>query len=192
MGMLAAYSGARPGTNRRAALAAAVWFLLGAAGALMILGLVAGLAGQAAQLFLGRFWKLFAGAMSVLFGLGALRLLPVKMPRRTRTGVPQATAGKMGELLGGLVLGGGVAACSLPCNPGIFIIIGTSVLMGNIIWGVALMAAFALGFSLPLATILFGVSLGKTSLHARRVDAAIRCAAGGLLVIAGFYLLATF
>ena len=98
----------------------------------------------------------------------------------------------MGAALGGLFLGGGVAACSLPCNPGIFIVIGASILMGRIVWGMVLMAAFAIGFSLPLAAILFGVSFGKASIKAQKADAAIRTVAGVLLVCAGFYLLATF
>ena len=164
-----------------------------AARALIILGFVAGLIGQTAQAFLGRYWKLFAGTVAVLLGLATLKLISFKLPSRTRKdGAPTAAGRKMGAALGGLFLGGGVAACSLPCNPGIFIVIGASVLMGRILWGMTLMAAFAIGFSLPLSAILFGVSLGKASLKARRADAVIRSVAGVLLVCAGFYLLVTF
>ena len=98
----------------------------------------------------------------------------------------------MGAALGGLFLGGGVAASSLPCNPGIFIVIGASVLMGHILWGMVLMAAFGVGFSLPLGAILFGVSFGKAFVKAQKAETAIRNIAGVLLVCAGFYLLATF
>ena len=94
--------------------------------------------------------------------------------------------------MGGLFLGGGVAACSLPCNPGIYIVIGASILMGHILWGMVLMVAFAVGFSLPLAAILFGVSFGKASLKVQKADAAIRSVAGALLVAAGLYLLVSF
>jgi cytochrome c biogenesis protein CcdA len=55
-----------------------------------------------------------------------------------------------------------------------------------------LMAAFGVGFSLPLAAILLGVSLGKASLKLRKADGAIRAVAGVLLVGAGLYLLGTF
>lgn len=190
MGMLVAYSGTRQDTDRRSALVSAVWFLIGTTLALIILGLVAGLIGQTAQIFLGRYWKLFAGAIAVLFGLGALKMLPFKLPNRARKGgVSSASGGKMGAALGGLFLGGGVAACSLPCNPGIFIVIGAAVLMGRIVWGMVLMAAFAIGFSLPLAAILFGVSFGKASIKAQKAETAIRIGAGVLLVCAGFYLL---
>lgn len=98
----------------------------------------------------------------------------------------------MGAVLGGLFLGGGVAAVSLPCNPGIFIVTGTSILMGKIFWGMVLMVAFGVGFSLPLAAILFGVSFGKASLKWQKADATIRVVAGVLLVGAGLYLLAAF
>lgn len=108
MGMLVAYSGTREVQDRRTSLTAACWFLLGTTLALIVLGLVAGLLGQAAQAFLGRYWRL------------------------------------------------------------------------------------AVGFSLPLSAILFGVSFGKASLGAGRADAVIRTVAGVLLVGAGLYLLATY
>jgi cytochrome c biogenesis protein CcdA len=193
MGMLLAYSGTRENVNRRASLVSAVWFLIGTTLALMILGFVAGLVGQTAQTFLGRYWKLFAGVVAVLFGLATLKLLPFKLPSRAqKEGASSVSGGKMGAALGGLFLGGGVAACSLPCNPGIFIVMGASILMGRMLWGMVLMALFAVGFSLPLAAILFGVSFGKASLKMQKADTAIRVAAGVLLIAAGLYLLAKF
>jgi len=193
MGMLVAYSGTRQDTTRRSAVLSAVWFLVGTVLALVILGFVAGLVGRTAQVFLGRYWKLFAGVVAVLFGLATLKLLPFKLPsRRAKDGAPAAGGGKMGAAVAGLFLGGGVAACSLPCNPGIFIVIGATVLMGKLMWGMILMAVFAVGFSLPLAAILFGVSLGKASLKMQKAETAIRVVAGVLLVGAGLYLLAAF
>ena len=67
-----------------------------------------------------------------------------------------------------------------------------AVLQGHALWGMVLMAAFGIGFSLPLSAILFGVSFGKASLKAQKAEAAIRVVAGVLLVGAGFYLLAQF
>ena len=193
MGMLVAYSGTREDTSRRTAFVSALWFLIGTTLALVILGFVAGFVGQTAQAFLGRYWRIFAGAVAVLLGLATLKCLPVSLSRRVqKDGVPSASGGKMGAALGGLFLGGGVAAFSLCCNPGIFIVLGASVLLGRMVWGMVLMAAFAVGFSLPLSAILFGVSFGKASLKAQKADAAIRAFAGVLLVAAGLYLLASF
>ena len=193
MGMLVAYSGTREDANRRTALVSALSFMIGTTLALIVLGFIAGFVGQAAQALLGRYWKLFAGVLAVVLGLAALKLLPLKLPQlvgkaERRSAVP----GMVGTVGVGLLMGGGVAAASLPCNPGIFIVIGTSVLMGHILWGMVLMAAFGVGFSLPLGAILFGVAFGKASLKAQKAEAAIRLVAGVLLVGAGFYLLATF
>ncbi|OHB66735.1 MAG: hypothetical protein A2Y76_00845 [Planctomycetes bacterium RBG_13_60_9] len=191
--MLVAYSGTREDVNRRSALTSAVWFLAGTTLALVTLGFVAGLVGQTAQAFLGRYWKVFAGAVAVVLGLATLKLLPISLPKRSgNDGSLSASDGRMSAALGGLFLGGGVAACSLPCNPGIFIVLGASVLLGRMVWGMVLMAVFAIGFSLPLAAILFGVSFGKASIKAQKADAVIRAVAGVLLVGAGLYLLASF
>jgi cytochrome c biogenesis protein CcdA len=178
---------------RRTALVSALAFMIGTTLALIVLGYVAGFVGQSAQALLGNYWKLFAGVIAVLFGLAALGLLPVKLPQlRRNTATSAAGQGILGTLIVGLLLGGGVAACSLPCNPGIFIVLGAAVLQGHSVWGMLLMAAFALGFSLPLAAILLGVSFGKASIKAQKVEAAIRIVAGVALVGVGLYLLATF
>ena len=193
MGMLVACSGTRENANRQTAFASAVSFMIGTTLALIVLGFVAGFVGQAAQALLGRYWKIFAGFIAVVLGLAALKLLPLKLPGLNRkTESRSAGQGIFGTVIVGLLMGGGVAAASLPCNPGIFIVIGASILMGHILWGMVLMAAFGVGFSLPLGAILFGVAFGKASLKAQKAEAAIRVVAGVLLVGAGFYLLATF
>ena len=193
MGMLVAYSGTREDANRKNAVVSAISFMVGTTLALIVLGLVAGLVGQAAQALLGKYWKIFAGFMAVLLGLIALKLLPLKLPALGRKTETRAVGpGRLGTVMVGLLMGGGVAAASLPCNPGIFIVIGASILMGHTLWGMVLMAAFGVGFSLPLGAVLFGVAFGKASLKAQKAEAIIRVVAGVLLVSAGFYLLATF
>jgi cytochrome c biogenesis protein CcdA len=57
---------------------------------------------------------------------------------------------------------------------------------------VAILIAYAIGFSLPLAAIMLGVSAGARSVKARKAEAVIRTVAGVLLIGAGFYFLATF
>jgi len=194
MGMLVAYSGTQEAGSRKTALGTALAFMLGMMLALIALGFVAGFIGQTAQAVLGHYWKLFAGFVAVVVGLAVLKMLPLKIPR---FGAKQQQAqpdkrGMWGTALVGVLLGGGVASCSLVCNPGIFIVLGAAVLQGRALWGMLLMAAFSLGFSLPLSAVLFGVSLGKASLKAKKAEAVIRNVAGVFLVVMGFYLLATF
>lgn len=193
MGMLLAYSSTREDANRRMAFVSAISFMIGTTLALIILGFVAGFVGQAAQALLGRYWKIFAGGIAVILGLAALKLFPVKLPQFIRKNEKSSSIhGMLGTVMVGLLMGGGVASSSLPCNPGIFIVIGASILMGKILWGMILMAAFGVGFSLPLSAILLGVSLGKSAIKIQKVETAIRIVAGILLICAGFYLLATF
>jgi hypothetical protein len=140
---------------------------------------------------LGRYWKVFAGVVAVFLGLAALKLLPFKLSLGKFEGLGKRL-GKTGAVLAGLILGGIVAASSLPCNPGIFIVIGAAILQGQVIWAVLMLGMFAIGFSLPLGAVLLGVSLSKVSLAAKGADTAIRWVAGAILVIAGFYFLVTF
>jgi cytochrome c biogenesis protein CcdA len=191
LGILVGYSGAQTNDNRRAAVRRAILFTLGTIVSLMIIGGIAGFVGQVAQNSLGRYWKVFAGVVAVFLGLAALKLLPFKVSLGKFEGMGNRL-GKSGALLAGLILGGIVAASSLPCNPGIFIVIGAAILQGQVIWAALMLAMFAIGFSLPLGAVLLGVSLTKVSLAAKGADAAIRWVAGGVLVIAGFYFLVTF
>jgi len=191
LGILVGYSGAQANDNRKAAVKTAILFTLGTIVSLMIIGGIAGFVGQVAQNSLGRYWKIFAGVVAVIFGLATLKLLPFKLSFGNYEKAINSS-GKTGTVLAGLILGGIVAVSSLPCNPGIFIVLGAAILQGRVIWATLLLAMFAVGFSIPLGIILFGVSLGKMSLVARNADVAIRWISGGILLIAGFYFLVTF
>jgi len=191
IGILAGYSGTRVETNRKDIFRSALLFTLGAVISLMIIGGIAGFVGQVAQSVLGRYWKVFAGVVAVIFGLATLKLLPFKLSFGNY-GKAIHSSGKIGTVLAGIIMGGIVAVSSLPCNPGIFIVLGAAILQGHVIWATILLAMFAVGFSIPLGIILFGVSLGRMSLVARNADVAIRWISGVILLVAGFYFLVTF
>ena len=191
LGAIVGYSGTRKDSDRRTNLLSALFFMLGTTIALVILGAVAGFVGQVAQNALGKYWKVFAGLIAIFVGVAALKLLPFKLPTRKIEGKSRPK-GFFGAAAFGLVMGGGVSVASLACNPGIFIVLGVAVLQGYTLWGMAIMAAYAVGFSLPLAVIMLGVSLGKSAIKAKRTESAMRIIGGVLLIIAGFYLLGTF
>ncbi len=191
LGILVGYSGAREEKCRRAAIGTVVFFTLGTILSLMIIGGIAGFVGQTAQTNLGGYWKLFAGIVAIVFGLATLKMLPFDLPMMS-LGKSTARSDKVVTAAAGLLMGGGVAASSLPCNPGIFIVLGAAVLQGQVLWATLLLAMFALGFSLPLGVVLLGVSLGKTALVTKNADTAIRWISGCILLMAGFYLLITF
>ena len=191
MGILVGYSGSRIEANRKDVFKTALLFTVGTILSLMIIGGIAGFVGQVAQNTLGRYWKVFAGVTAVIFGLATLKLLPFKLSFGSYGKVIHSS-GKIGTVLAGLIMGGIVAVSSLPCNPGIFIVLGAAVLQGRVVWAILLLAMFAVGFSLPLGAVLLGVSLGKMSLVAKGADTAIRWISGVVLLVAGFYFLITF
>ncbi|HUV65409.1 MAG TPA: cytochrome c biogenesis protein CcdA [Sedimentisphaerales bacterium] len=190
LGVIVGYSGTREDRDRRAKFLAALFFMLGTTIALVILGMVAGFIGQVAQDVMGKYWKVFAGLIAIFVGLAALKLLPFKLPTKA-VDTSSRPKGLLSAAAFGLITGGGVCVASLACNPGIFIVLGVAVLQGYTLWGMCIMAAYAVGFSLPLAAIMLGVSFGKMALKAGKVERAMRIAAGLLLVSAGFYFLAT-
>lgn len=190
MGILIGYSGAREEKSRRAAIGSTLCFMAGTVLSLMIIGGLAGLFGQVAQSSLGGYWKPVAGIVAIFFGLATLKLLPFDLSPSFLGGAGKGS-GKLGTTAGGLLLGGGLAVCSLPCNPGIFIVIGAVVLQGQVLWAALMLAMFAIGFSIPMGAVLLGVSLGKTALLSRNAETAIRRISGGILLAAGFYLLIT-
>ena len=191
LGVLVGYSGAQASTNRSTAVKSALFFTLGTILSLMIVGGVAGFVGQVAQISLGRYWKVFAGVVAVFLGMAALNLLPFKLSLGKFEGIGKRV-GESGAILAGLILGGIVAVSSLPCNPGIFLVIGVAILQGEVAWATLMLAMFAIGFSLPLGAVLLGISLSKVSLAAKGADAAIRWVAGAVLIFAGFYFIISF
>jgi cytochrome c biogenesis protein CcdA len=192
LGAIVGYSGTRQEKGRRANLFAALFFMLGTVIATVILGGVAGFIGQVAQSTLGTYWKVFAGLIAIFVGLAALKLLPFRLPQIKTPQSKSQPKGFFGAAMFGLIVGGGIGVCSLPCNPGIFIVLGVAVLQGYTFWTVAILIAYAIGFSLPLAAIMLGVSFGTSSIKAKRAETAMRIIAGVLLILAGFYFLATF
>jgi cytochrome c biogenesis protein CcdA len=141
---------------------------------------------------LGKYWKIFAGLIAIFVGIGTLKLLPFKLPQSKNSENKSKPQGLIGPAVVGFIMGGGVSVASLACNPGIYIVLGVAVLQGYTLWAMAILAAYAVGFSLPLAAIMLGVSFGSSAIKARKAEVAIRITGGILLIVAGFYFLGTF
>ncbi|MCL5036743.1 MAG: hypothetical protein M1269_06435 [Chloroflexi bacterium] len=191
LGILIGYSGAQTNDTRKGVVKSALLFTIGTIVSLMIVGGIAGFVGQVAQGSLGRYWKVFAGIVAVFLGLATLKLLPFELSFG-KSRLEPGKLGIFGPALAGLLLGGMIAGCSLPCNPGIFIVMGAAILQGSVLWASLLLGMFAIGFAIPLGLVMFGVSLGKVSLAAKGADTAIRWIAGVVLIAAGFYFIITF
>lgn len=193
IGAIAGYSGSvGEKGNRRDILLGGLSFMLGTILALVALGAIAGLVSQTAGATLGKYWKIFAGFFTVLAGLACLRLLPFDLSRwGSVVGTPRGRG--VGALAWGLAIGGGAVACTACCNPALFVVLGMTALQGRAVLGIVIMAAFAVGYSLPLAAAVVGLSLGfsKATAAMRRLEPAVRATSGVALIAVGFYLLAT-
>lgn len=191
LGLVASYSGAQATGNRKDLVKSTLFFMFGTIASLMIIGAIAGFVGQAAQFTLGRYWKLGAGIMAIFFGLANLRLLPFSLSFGSFN-TSKKTLNNLGEILIGFVLGGIVAVSSLPCNPGIFIVMGAALLQGETFKAMLLLGIFAIGFALPLGALILGISFSKFALSSKGIDSAIRWVSGIILIAVGFYFLLTF
>lgn len=190
---IAGYSGVvGSDSDRRAFLVSALFFMIGTVGAFAALGAVSGFVGQVAGASLGLYWKLFAGGILVLFGLAVLGVLPFDLTRLGFTGKARQV-GSSGATIFGLAVGGGAAACSLCCSPVLPIALAVTTLQGHTVWGAVILTVFSVGYSLPIVGVLVGMGLGvrRLSSAVQKFNPIIQHLAGVLLVVVGFYLLAT-
>ena len=192
LGAIVGYSGTLADNgNRRALLRTALPFMLGTMGAFAALGAVSGLIGQMAGAALGFYWRLAAGFIMIFFGLASLNLLPVNLANLGLTGTT-CRRRSSGATLYGLAVGGGAAACSTLCNPVLPLALAVTTVQGHILWGAALLVVFSLGYSLPMAGVLVGLGLGFGRLILiQKISPWINKISGVLLIVLGFYLLAS-
>ncbi len=193
LGAIAGYSGTLGNTtDRRPLLVAALFFMIGTVGAFATLGAVGGFIGQVAASSLGFYWKLFAGFITVLFGLNSLNLFPLDFARLGFNGNPRKIESS-GATVYGLAVGGGAATCSVFCNPILLMAIAVTTLQGHTLWGAAILTVFAIGYALPMAGVLLGLGLGfgRLTSFLQKSSSIIKKVAGTLLIVLGFYLLAT-
>ena len=194
IGVVAGYSGASQATGRTGMM---IWkgfaFLLGTIISMSLIGVLFGFAGKCISDSFGNYWKIAAGLIAILFGLYSMELVPFKLP---------GISFKAGEsrqnvfiaIIFGFAVGGLSAACNSCCNPFFPVILAASFIKGSVVWGFVMLTTFALGFGLPLAAMIVGISLGlgKISKTLSLVVTIVKYVGGIALVALGFYLLLTF
>lgn len=193
LGAVAGYSGSvGHHSDRRAILVTGLFFILGTVAACAALGAVSGFVGRLAAASLGFYWKLFAGFIMVLFGLASLNLIPFDVAHLGFTRNTQERRSSWATLYG-LAVGGGAASCSVVCNPVLPVVLAVTTFQGHVLWGAAILTVFSIGKSLPMAAVLVGLGLGFGRLESvvRTINPVMQKMAGVLLIVTGFYLLAT-
>jgi cytochrome c biogenesis protein CcdA len=190
IGVLAGYSVARR-EDRASVLRNGLLFMAGMIVTVLVIGGVVVFAGQTIQKVSGDYWKIAAGCTAIAFGIGALELFPFKLPKLKLFSARHNPAA-VGSWISGIVFGGAIAVSSLPCNPGIFIILGAAVLQKHVFWAFLNLSVYAIGFSAPLTMLVLGLSLGKSLVRLQKAEKIIRISAGLLLIAAGIYLFYSF
>jgi cytochrome c biogenesis protein CcdA len=194
IGVVAGYSGASPVTGKSKMM---IWkglaFLLGTIISMSLIGALFGFAGKWVSESLGSYWKIAAGLVAIVFGLYSMELMPFKIPgislKKAESQQTMFTA-----IIFGFTVGGLSAACNSCCNPFFPVILAASFVKGSAMWGFVMLTTFALGFGLPLAAMIVGISLGlgKISAALSMVVKIAKYIGGIALVALGFYLLLTF
>ena len=186
------FAGSRSETFRRKdAISTSLFFMIGSVVSLSVLGLLVGYFSGLAGTNLRRYGIALMGFAVILAGLAALKLLPFRLPSVDvyKMKVPR---GPFGAAAFGLVVGVASITCTLACcGPMLPIVLGMAVARGQGVWGASILALFAIGFSLPLAALMLGVGLGRTTTLAQKALRPIKWVAGTGLIGIGFWMLAT-
>jgi cytochrome c biogenesis protein CcdA len=185
---VAGYAASRGETRPRDAVVVPICFVLGASVFMGLVGAGIGCVGQMIGSTFRFYGTLAAGLAAVVFGLLALDLVPFKLPvpaLKSRS-LPR---GFWGTCLFGAVVGGTSMACSIYCGPGLAVVLGLAAASRQGLWGAGILASFGLGFGLPFAAAMLGLSLGRSAEIARRAARPIQLVAGAILVLAGFWML---
>ena len=141
---------------------------------------------------LGAYGNYFAGFMMILFGLTALGCVPIRLPKFGASSKKFVTGSE--SILGGIMFGiaMGVASAGITiscCAPLLWLTLGAVTAEGSSLLGVIVMALFAVGYSLPMVAIMFGVSVGLVSKLGQKWTKAFKIAGGLFLIAMGFYFL---
>ena len=171
-------------------LSTGISFLIGNVISLSLIGALTGFVSEHIGKTIGSYWTLVAGVVVIYLGLSSLGLLPFKIS------VGDKLSSKLNKLASkgfvfGLALGGFATACSACCNPIFPVVLAFSYLQGELFWSWITLFVFAIGYSLPLSGILFGLGFGfnKFSNVLAEKKQIISSISAVILVLIGFGLL---
>ncbi len=169
----------------------AVAFMIGTVVALSLLGFIIGHVSGLAGASFKRYSTLIMGFAVIVAGLAALKLLPFRLPSVNWSKVKRP-GGRFGSIVFGLVIGTASIACTAACcGPLVLVVLGMTAIAGQALRGAVILGLFAIGYGLPLAALMLGIGLGRTSAIAQKLTKPIRVVAGSGLLVVGFWLLAT-
>jgi len=172
------------GKEKNRALILGGSFILGMLLTHLFLGAVAAFGGEWVKGLMGRHWGLVLGPVLIILGLLWSGLITVRLPWFTSKAYKIASVG--GAFL--LAIPFSIAVCPF-CTPALLVMLTSSVAVGSVGFGVALLGAFALGRSIPMILGAISMSwLEKMSLFTKYQKIFEKISALVLIFI-GLYLL---
>jgi len=133
---------------------------------------------------MGRQWGLFLGPLLIVLGLLWPGWLKLRLPWISLRG--RKVAGVWGAFLLGIPFS--VAVCPF-CTPALMVTLAAAAAIGSVPFGFALLLAFALGRSIPIALGAWGMGRLESLKMLSRHQKAFEVVAGITLILTGLYLL---
>jgi cytochrome c biogenesis protein CcdA len=178
------------GDKKKAVIISSLFVLIGTLISMSVIGFLIGYAGEIVVASIGNYWQIVAGVVLILFGVYILDILPFRIPSMSVNYQSKRT-GIIGSGLFGFVIGGLLPFTNICCNPIFQIVIATSFVKGDTLWGGLMLVSFGLGFGIILSLAMFGLGLGvgRISKVLSRFAVIMKYAGGTIMILLGFYFL---
>lgn len=170
--------------EEKRALALGSAFIAGMIFTHVTLGVAAALGGEWVKTIMGRQWGLFLGPLLIVLGLLWPGWLKLRLPWISLRG--RKVAGAWGAFLLGIPFS--VAVCPF-CTPALMVTLAAAAAIGSVPFGFALLLAFGLGRSIPIALGAWGMGWLESLKILSRHQKAFEVVAGITLILTGLYLL---
>jgi cytochrome c-type biogenesis protein len=178
------FVGGYAGGNTKKAFLYSLTFVLGLAILMSALGAVAALMGTMFGLS-GPWWNFILAAVLIVMGLHLAGLIDLKL-NTSQKFLPKRT-GLVGALLLGMLFGTVLSPCA---SPVLAVILTLAAVQGKVAYGSSLLFVYALGQGtlIILAGTFTGAIESFLASRGSRLGLALQRAAGGLLLLAGAYM----
>jgi len=182
--LIIGYIGGYSAENRRKGFLLSLFFVLGLAVTISLMGVVAASLGLVFGQGLGKFWPYLTGIIAIIMGLNLLGVLNFNLPG-LKKGAP-VLKGYGGAFILGLTFGFVASPCATPILAVLLTFVAAT---GKPIYGGLALFAYGFGQGVPLIVIGTFTTILKTLDKAKSWGEKIKQVSGILLVIFGIYLL---
>lgn len=159
-------------------------FIFGLIATHVLLGLAAGFGGHWVSGLLGRYWGAILGPILVMLGLVWLGWLRVPLPALSFRA--KRVTGMWGAFALGIPFS--VAICPV-CTPALVVLLGVAATLGSPLLGAAILLAFAIGRSIPIAAGAWAIGSMENWKPLTGYQRLFDVAGGAALILAGLYML---